>query len=110
MHVKSLNLTPKGVGGNSELQTDGDVQSRDISHLDGRELQVNQIIFDFTKRNWIILSEICWIKVSLKLIKMCASIVTLYYSLYYYFILYSFYLLVYLFTYFYFIGCIIFLA
>ena len=43
MHVKSLNLTPKGVGGNSELQTDGDVQSRDISHLDGRELQVNKI-------------------------------------------------------------------
>ena len=40
MSVKSLSLTPKGFGANSDLQTDGDVQRRDISHLDGRELQV----------------------------------------------------------------------
>ena len=40
LSVKSLNLTPKGFGANSDLQTDGDVQRRDISHLDGRELQV----------------------------------------------------------------------
>ena len=40
MSVKSLNLTPKGFGANSDLQTDGDVQRKDISHLDGRELQV----------------------------------------------------------------------
>ena len=41
MSVKSLNLTAKTLGNTPlELQTDGDVQRRDLSHLDGRELQV----------------------------------------------------------------------
>ena len=45
MSVKSLNLTSKTLGSTPlELQTDGDVQRRDISHLDGRELQVRSFI------------------------------------------------------------------
>jgi hypothetical protein len=36
---KNLNLTPKGGNSGVDLQTDGDVQRRDLKHLEGRELQ-----------------------------------------------------------------------
>jgi PAB1-binding protein PBP1 len=37
--VESLDLKSKYAGNPSELQTDGDVQAKDLSHLSGRELQ-----------------------------------------------------------------------
>ena len=63
MSVKSLNLTAKTLGNTPlELQTDGDVQRRDLSHLDGRELQVCLFLclFVLYDRKYLSVNDLMW--------------------------------------------------